>query len=272
MKRWKTILCAALVLLAVSLAGLAWWQRENLKAVKAAAQHTSEELEEKLAENQQRIQEAVNAAPEITVREVTEEERQALRDGTMTQEELVERLLDIGGQEASQPAAGNTAPASGEAALPASQQESGGLQPAVSQSPVQEPSKPTPAESSKPTENTYQKALSALIARVYVLREEYTLALDNMYASAKAEYKALPAEKRSKTNLAKMASGYLSKASALEKECDGKMDEITSAMEKLIKENNGNMGLVDTVVYTYANEKSLKKSWYLSELERKGLI
>ena len=80
MKRWKTILCAALVLLAVSLAGLAWWQRENLKAVKDATQHTSEELEEKLAANQRMIQETVKAAPEITVREVTEEERQALRE------------------------------------------------------------------------------------------------------------------------------------------------------------------------------------------------
>lgn len=131
---------------------------------------------------------------------------------------------------------------------------------------------PVAEEPPKPVKTTYQKELSALIARVYVLREEYTLALDNMYASAKAEYKALPAEKRSKANLVKMAGGYLSKASALEKECDGKMDEIVSAMEALIKENNGDMSLVDTVVYTYANEKSLKKSWYLSELERKGLI
>ena len=50
MKRRKTILCTILVLLAVSLAGLFWWQRDNLKAIQAAAQHTSGELEEKLVE------------------------------------------------------------------------------------------------------------------------------------------------------------------------------------------------------------------------------
>lgn len=259
MKRWKTILCAIAVLLAVSLAGLVWWQRENIKAVKDAAQHTSEELEEKLAENQQMIQQAVQAAPEIAVREVTEEERQALRDGSMSHEELVEHLLDTVAQET--PSEGKVSPSNGEAALPAGQQP-----------PAQETAPPAPAEPPKPVENTYQKELSALIARVYVLREEYTLALDNMYAAAKAEYVALPAEKRTKTNLAKMASGYLSKAGALEKECDGKMDEVVSAMEKLIRENNGSMDLVDTVVYTYANEKSLKKSWYMSKLEQKGLI
>ena len=97
MKRRKTILCTILVLLAVSLAGLFWWQRDNLKAIHAATQHTSAELEEKLEENQQMIEEAVRSASEVTVREVTEEERQALRDGSMTQEQLMERLTGSGG-------------------------------------------------------------------------------------------------------------------------------------------------------------------------------
>ena len=254
MKRWMKILCIVLALLAALLAGLYWWQRENLKAVKDAASHSSEELEEKLAENQQQIRDVVDAAPEIVVREVTEEERQALRDGTMTQEELIERLLDPGEQSDSTAAPGMEETPPGEDA----------------KAPAETPT--LPAEQPKPVEDPYQKELSAIIAKVYVLREEYTLALDNMYADAKEEYKALPTEKRTKTNLAKMASRYISKASDLEKECDNKMDEIINAMEKLIKKNNGDMSLVDAVVYTYANEKSLKKSWYLSELERKGLI
>ena len=245
MKRRKTILCTILVLLAVSLAGLFWWQRDNLKAIHAATQHTSAELEEKLEENQQMIQEAVKAAGEVTVGEITEEDRQAFRDGSMTQEQLVERLTNGGEGEPREEPASTSRP------------ESDGT---------------PPPEPPKPAENTYQKELSALIARVYVLREEYTLALDTMYADAKAEYLALPAEKRTKTHLLKMARGYLSRASALEKECDGNMDESVRGMEKLLRENDGDLGLVDTVVYTYANEKSLKKSWYMSKLEQKGLI
>lgn len=258
MKRRKTILCTILVLLAISLAGLLWWQRDNLKAIHAATQHTSAELEEKLEENQQMIQEAVRSASEVTVREVTEEERQALRDGSMTQEQLMERLTGSGGGEPSQPDA--------ESAVPASRPESGGKTDAAPETPD------AAAAGEKSAESSYQKELSALIAKVYVLREEYTLALDTMYADAKAEYLALPVEKRTKTQLLKMARGYLSRASALEKECDGKMDEIVRAMEKLLRENDGDLGLVDTVVYTYANEKSLKKSWYMSKLEQKGLL
>lgn len=266
MKRRKTILCTILVLLAVSLAGLFWWQRDNLKAIHAATQHTSAELEEKLEENQQMIEEAVRSASEVTVREVTvrevtEEERQALRDGSMTQEQLMERLTGSGGGEPSQPDA--------ESAVPASRPESGGKTDAAPETPD---AAAAGEKSEQSAESSYQKELSALIAKVYVLREEYTLALDTMYADAKAEYLALPAEKRTTTQLAKMAKGYLSRANALEKECDGKMDEVIRAMEKLLRENDGDLGLVDTVVYTYANEKSLKKSWYMSKLEQKGLL
>lgn len=254
MKRWMKILCIVLALLAALLAGLYWWQRENLKAVKDAASHSSEELEEKLAENQQQIRDVVDAAPEIVVREVTEEERQALRDGTMTQEELIERLLDTGEQSDSTAAPGmEETPPGEDAKAPAK-------------------TLTVPAEQPKPAEDPYQKELSAIIAKVYVLREDFTMALDNMYDEAKAEYIALPAEKRTKSNLMVLASKYLSKATALEKECDARMDEIVTDMEKLIQENNGDMSLVDTVVYSYANEKSLKKSWYMSKLQEKGLV
>ena len=254
MKRWMKILCIVLALLAALLAGLYWWQRENLKAVKDATSHSSEELEEKLAENQQQIRDVVDAAPEIVVREVTEEERQALRDGTMTQEELIDRLLDPGEQSDSTAAPGMEETPPGEDA----------------KAPAETPT--LPAEQPKPVEDPYQKELSAIIAKVYVLREDFTMALDNMYDEAKAEYIALPAEKRTKSNLMVLASKYLSKATALEKECDARMDEIVADMEKLIQENNGDMSLVDTVVYSYANEKSLKKSWFMSKIQEKGLV
>ena len=246
MKRWRKVICAVLVLLAALLAGLYGWHRENVRAVTDAVQYTSGELEEKLVENRQVIRDAVEAAPEIVVREVTEEERQALRDGAMSREELAERLQDAGGQ---------TAPSSGDQAA---------------EIPAETGDAAAPAQ--KPTESPYQKELSAMIAKVYVLREEYTMALENLYDAAKAEYTDLPAEKRTKPGLMKMAGRYMDQAAELEKECDGKMDALVAAMEKLIRENQGDMTLVDTVVDTYANEKSLKKAWYMAKLEENGLV
>lgn len=242
---------AVMATLALVLAGLAWHQRENLKAVRDALQYSQEELEQQMTDNQQAIRDAVDAAPEVTVRDVTDEERQALRAGTMTPEELAERLLD----------AGQAATESGQTANPLTPEK-----------PQKAAEVAKPVELPKPAEEAYQKELSAIIARAYVLREEYTIALDDMYNAAKADYKALPKGKRTKQVLMDLAGSYLDRARALEAQCDDQMDEIVAAMEALIRANGGDMTLVDRVVYAYANEKSLKKAWYMSELEKKGLV
>lgn len=241
MKVWKKILIVLLVLLAI-LAGLAFWQRDNLQALRDAAQYTPEELEEKLGENQQAMQDAVDAYPDIFVRPITEEERQALLDGTLTREELLDNLLgSLGGlTENGKVPGGQNGTNSGSSAAP--------------------------SEPQKPADNAYQQELSGYVAEIYVLQAEYTGQLESMFAAAKAEYLALPEDQRTQSNKASIASKYLSMASGLEGQCDAKMDGIVSSMESLIRANNGDMSLVDTVVYTYANEKSLKKSWYMSQL------
>ena len=180
----------------------------------------------------------MDASDDITVRAPTDEEKQALRDGTLTRDELVGCLT--GGEE-------NAA---------------SGTKPEEAEKPSEQPD----------AQQEYQKALSALVAKVYVLREEYTNALEDMEEAAKADYYALPSGQRSASKLAPLVSSYLAKATALEKECDGKMDVIIAEMEQLIKENNGDMSLTDTVFDTYVKEKSLKKAWYLSRLQEKGLV
>ncbi|MBQ2996927.1 MAG: hypothetical protein IJE22_06850 [Oscillibacter sp.] len=268
-RRTKVALGVAACVLA-AFGGLAWWQWNTLEAVVQAAQYTPEELEEKQKENKQKVQQAVAANPSITVRDLTEEEKQALRDGTLTQEELTQKLLETLTPEESKPAGDNAAENDPQTQAP-SGNSAGKIPPAetggqVSAAPGASDA-PVPAA---PGENQWEKDLSALVARVYILQEEYTIALDNMEDAAKEEYRGL--RNRTKKAMVKFAQGYVSKALALEKECDRQMDEIIGAMETLITENSGDMTLVDTVVETYASEKSLKKAWYMAELEKRGWI
>ena len=248
MKRWWKIPLAVLVLVLVS---LAWSQRENLKIVWNSLRYSQTELEQQIADNQQAIRDAVEATPGVNIRDVTEEERQALREGSMTREELAESLLNTGEAKADDGAASQ---------FPASDKD----QPTVETAkPVQLP---------QAEKEDVQAELSALVAKVYVLREEYTMALDDLYSAAKAEYKALSKDERTQKTMTDLAGSYIDRANALEVQCDGQMDEIVTAMETLIRDSGGDMTLVDQVVYAYANEKSLKKAWYLSKLEQKGLV
>ena len=230
----------AVLVLAVGL--LAWRFRKEIQAFTISRQYSTAELEGQLAENDQTIRDAVEASSDVTVRAPTDEEREALRDGSLSQEELIGRLTG-------ESAAGSSDSAPETAA------------------PEEQPAEQAPAE---PPE--YQKQLSALIAQVYVLREEYLAALDNMETSAKADYRALSDSQRTAGKLASLVSDYIGRATRLEKECDGKMDAIIAQMETLIQANNGDMSLTDTVFNTYVNEKSLKKAWYMSRLQEKGLI
>jgi len=47
---------------------------------------------------------------------------------------------------------------------------------------------------------------------------------------------------------------------------------LVKDLTALQKKYGQSMELVDTMKYTYANEKSLKKAWYMAELEQRGLI
>ena len=263
-KAVAAVLLSILALLVLAAGALAWRFRDEIKAYRISRQYSSAELEEQLACNDRMIQEAAGNSTGITVRAPSEEEREALRDGSMTREELIERLMETP-----------------EAQISGTGSESEGSQTPVEGSAAAEktaePKATPPVKTSEESENAekqkkYENELSALIARVYILREEYIAALDGMEAAAKADYRALPSAQRTGTAMAALVSSYLAKATELEKQCDDRMDAIVAELRTLISENKGDMSLLDTVVYSYANEKSLRKAWYMSKLEEKGVI
>ena len=143
------------------------------------------------------------------------------------------------------------------------------LQPEVEPEPTPQTTPQPKPESNGPT---YKEQLQAIVDRVYALRGEYVSALEAMEKEASAAYSAIPPAERTKKKLIDFASVYISKATNLEKECDGKMDTLVADLEALQKKYGQSNELVDQMIYTYANEKSLKKAWYMAELESRGMI
>jgi len=226
-KRRGMVLVLCVILAALLL--LAWWQRNNITALVRFFSHSRQELEEKLAENDQAIRDAVENDPDLTIRPITPDEQEALRNGTLTMEQLPERLKKPW-------------------------------------EPLPEPEKPE--EPPKEETSPYQTALNDIVANVYVLREEYLMELENLQRRAVEAYQNLPADSSRK----EFAREYLDAAVALEEACDQKMDGIVAELRALLKANQKSLELVDTIKFTYANEKSLKKAWYISELQRRGFI
>ena len=264
-QRWVIISLVILVIL-VAIGILYLLQQDNIKAAANARRYTQEQLREQLEESRQSVETALNEQyPDLQVRDLTEEERAALREGTMSREELIAALLGPAKQEHGDHP-DPIAPA--ETEPPASQTEP----PTATAAPAPTPA-PTETPAPEPSrEEQYQEALAEIIAEVYVLREEYTAVLDNMFAEAKAEYHALPEGERTKSKLVSMASGYSARASALEKQCDGRMDEILGRLKLLVAEYEADPDIIETLAYSYAHEKSIQKSLYIQELEKRGIM
>lgn len=257
-----------LALLLAALVALALWQKNNIEALLVYKNAGSqEEIEQQMEQNQQAIADALEKNPEIVVRDLTEEEKQALRDGTLTQEELTERLTETPKEEAPKEEA------------PKAEEKGAEQKPAEPPKQEQKPAEEKVAEQPKveekdaeqPVESEYQKKLSAVTAKVYVLREKFTIELDAIKDEAASEYYAMSEEERTGDKLTAFAKKYFIRATELEKQCDAEMDAIIAEMDALISANNGDYSVIDAVVESYANEKSLKKAWYMAELKKRGL-
>jgi len=252
MRRKKKIACAVLGGVLLCAGGLTAWQWNNISAALSFVRYSQEELEGKLDQNDQAIKDAVQNIPNVTIRDVTQEEKDALKDGTLTQEELIQSLIQSEPKPEQKP----------ESKPPKDSQEA----------PDTEPEQPPRQEEPEQQKNDFETRLNELIAKVYVLREEFLIKLDQTQVAAIADYKAIPADQRTTKKIASLVSGYLSKGLDMEKECDAQIEQIVVEMEALLKENGGDLSIAQTVYDTYVEEKSLKKAWYMAELKKRGMI
>lgn len=82
---------------------------------------------------------------------------------------------------------------------------------------------------------------------------------------AESEFYALPIEKRTTATKQKVISSKLGKAAALETECNANMDSLLAELSNELKAQGKDLSLVSSIKKAYANEKQLKKSYYINQ-------
>ncbi len=157
---------------------------------------------------------------------------------------------------------------------------SGEVNPAVTDKPVTDlPGKPedtdkVPQSDSKPekdnpatdkmTEDEYNIRVSELVAKVYSIKADFVSKLSAFETKIISEYKALPAEQRTAATKARIVSENMSYIMGLEAQCDAQVKAITDELTVLMTTNNKPTTLVDQINAAYANEKEIKKAYYVS--------
>lgn len=238
MKKRTKILLAVLGVFLIVASVLVIWQWNNIKSLAYYLMYSEGELSELAEENDKLIAEAMEKVPEVSLRELTEEEEELLISGEITESEAIQLILDqitisklIEDHARAKEQADNAEEAGGES-------ESG-----------------SPGSSSN---------LDALLARVYVLQSTYTGALAGLKQAAVAEYNALPEDQKTSSAKTSIGRKYLGQASSLEGQCDSAMSGLCSEISAALKAEGKDTSLVSDIKSAYANQKSITKAQYLS--------
>lgn len=219
-----------LLILAILLAFIGWAvykQWNNITAVVDAIRYSNEEVEGKLQENTEQIQKYLEEEENISVREMTEEEAQALSNGTLSEEELIGRMT--------------------------------GTAPATDGSTPQAPAS-SPASAG---EKTVAQTVAQAIAKLYITKNDYLGRLDSIEAQVRAQYIALP-EAEKKGAKQRYLAQYLPTVAAWEAECDAAVYAVIDEVRAALKESGQSQSVADQIESSYLNEKRLKKSYFIN--------
>ena len=235
-KKKKTGLVIVLVLVLV-IAGLAVWERENIRALLLSRTLSREELSEQMGQQMARTEEASQNAG-VNVRGVTDEEKAALSSSELSRDELIERLAGLAEIESS---ALDTAQSQGSAENETAQ-----------------------LEQAADPQAALREQLAKKVAEVYVMEAEYTGWLEQANQGAIDEFTALPEDEQTSSAKYSIGMEYLAEALKKEKECDQKMKDIEAEIRSLLTQLGEDTSLVDEIHAAYVDEKASLKAYYLS--------
>lgn len=192
---------------------------------------------------------------------LTDKELQELISGEVTIDQIAEKRAEAAAESAA--ASGSADNASGEAT------SSGNTAPAETPSESSSPAQSTESAGSTaetPAEAAYEAEIRTLINQLYAVRSRAESGLNSAIASAKAEYKALPAEKQTTARKISICMGKSGELKSLESSCDKEVADIVGQMRTILTENGQPTTLADQAMSTYKAEKSAMYSSLMSQL------
>ncbi|MTI80474.1 MAG: hypothetical protein FH758_06245 [Firmicutes bacterium] len=107
-------------------------------------------------------------------------------------------------------------------------------------------------------ENQLQEKLTAL-------KSEYNAKLNQLLASAKAEYKQVKSGEK-EVSVSKLAKNYLNLGNAMEAECDARVYASIAYTENMLKKYNYDTSIIKEARQTYQNTKEERRQRLLDKL------
>lgn len=245
------VFMGVIAVVAVSAAGLAYWQRDNITAVVKSQTSSKEDIAEEIAQSKAKTQKAIEEYKVPIKRDFTLEEEEEIRKGTLSVEDAVKRIMSDNSTAST--ADSTQTSANGAAADTQNKNENNGST-----------SGSTAAESKGEELTPEQQIVAKYLTEMYSLKAYYIGQLGVLEQQLKSQYKAQNGSDRSASSIASFVSSNMNTAVTLESECDTKVEGILGNMRSELEAIGADTSIVDIAEDSYVNEKSLRKSYYLS--------
>ena len=280
-RKLKRLLLVLLVIL-VPIAGIAFsvacYQENNIQALTYANQYSQEELKQKNEDLKNQMQAAVAQLPDMRIQALTDAERKQLHSGELTAEEAMRiitgmrREAEVGDAADSvvvdgidAPVAEDTTAAENAAKDTSADNALANDGEATESNTVEETVK---APEPEPVQTVSK--INQLIAEFYLLEAEFLNKIDDLIEQGKAERQSIPKEERTLSVKLDMAKKYAKLGSALEAECDKRVNTLLEQLETELKATGQSTSIVTDIKNFYSEEKAIKKAALIDSYYPKG--
>lgn len=244
MKKSIKILLIILSVILVITAAVVIWQFDNISALIIGLSNSSDDLAAKMDDHRNKVKTEVEKYISKPVDDISAEDEQKLLKGQISVEEIAEKYK-----------------------LPIEYMRDGDLEADINKDNNDKnpyDSKPDTTYLPLDDNKIIEKEIGDSIAQMYALKAKYVNKLGELEREVIEQYKNLPKSKQNKEGKKELLMANIGYVASLEETCDTEVNKLLISLEKNLKELDGDLEIIKILTDAYAEEKELKKSYYLS--------
>lgn len=246
------ILLVILVVLIIGLAVVYFNQKQNIDALVTSVKYSKEDIQQQIDDSKEDIKGTLNEYDIGELRDFTFEEEEQIRKGVLTYDEALNRILEESGV-ADVLTVGSDDNSSN--SVDGNQIGNNTSDSDIGSTVV--------IPNIKANNNEPRAIVAEYTLKLSGLKAQYLGQIGGLVDQAKADYKQT-------RNVKQIATKYIGKATSLEKQADSAVDGLLEELKSKLQAVNADISVVDKMKSAYEEEKTLKKSYYLSLYENKG--
>ena len=231
MKKALKIIAIIFLILIIIVGSLVIWQWDNVKSVYIGIKESHEQIENRRMKNQTALVDDINKFLDEPVRELTEEEKKQIEDGSTALSEIYAKIFE----------------------------EKEALTKSLKDEKNSDFAKKSDSAADKKTKD---EIISKYMAQIYSLQSEFNARAEATIKQGDRYYESMKAHPQDPIARAKTITHFTPIVRGLEAECDSRFEKIVARLQKELGAVDANTDIVGTIRETYKNEKQLKLSYY----------